>query len=508
MILTKVHYFHVIKTVKSLKYIVASRLTVFFLLLSIVFGCQEDGTVMQQTEASEKDSAPVELDLDRIQERDTLVAIVNNSSTGYFIYRGQPMGYEYELLTRLAEALDLTLEIQLTSSIDEAIQMLNSGRGDIIAYNIAVTTQFKELLAFTEHHNEVKQVLVQRKPVNWRQQKRHQIEDYLIRNPLALDGKEVWVPANSSYTARLKNLSEEIGGEIRIVEKELDSETLIRMVADGEIEFTVAKEDLALVNATYYPIIEVNTPISFPQKIAWAARTNAPELLEAVNGWIKGMKQEADYYVIYNKYYKSPKATIRRVRSDYSSLTGSTKSPYDEAINQAADSLNWDWRLLAAQAYQESRFDATAKSWAGAVGLMQLMPATGEMYGVTNMLSPQQSLQAAVAYMKWLDKIWEKYVPNNKERIKFVLASYIAGQGHVLDARRLARKNGEDPESWSSVSKYLLLKSKSEYYNDPVVKSGYVRGAEPVNYVREILTRYERYKQLVGEDSAMATIKT
>ncbi|MEM6842625.1 MAG: transporter substrate-binding domain-containing protein [Bacteroidota bacterium] len=492
---------------KSLIHILASRIAVFLFLLTIVFSCKEGGTTVQQTQAEMKDFEPITLDFDQIRERDTLIAIVNNSSTGYFIYRGQPMGYEYELLTRLAGALNLQLDIKLTNSIDEAIKMLNSGEGDIIAYNIAVTAQFKERMAFTEHHNEVKQVLVQRKPANWRQQKRHQIEDYLIRNPLALDGKEVWVPANSSYTTRLENLSEEIGGEIKIVEKELDSETLIRMVADGEIEFTVAKEDLALVNATYHSIIDVNTPVSFPQKIAWATRTNAPQLLDAVNGWIKGMKQEADYYVIYNKYYKSPKATLRRVRSDYSSLSGSTISPYDETIKQAADSLGWDWRLLAAQAYQESRFDAEAKSWAGAVGLMQLMPATGEMYGVTNMLNAQQSLQAAVAYMKWLDKIWKKYVPDDKERIKFVLASYNAGQGHVLDARRLARKNGENPESWRSVSKYLLLKSKPEYYNDPVVKSGYVRGAEPVNYVREILTRYERYKQLVGEDSAMATIK-
>ncbi|WKN46050.1 transglycosylase SLT domain-containing protein [Tunicatimonas pelagia] len=473
----------------------------------LVVACQEEGKMIQQAEVEKEDSDPVELDLGLIQERDTLIAIVNNSSTGYFIYRGQPMGYEYELLNRLAESLDLALDIKLTNSVDEAIQLLNSGEGDIIAYNMAVTAQHKERVAFTEHHNEVKQVLIQRKPPNWRQRKRHQIEEYLIRNPLALDGKEVWVPANSSYATRLENLSEEIGGEIQIVEKELDSETLIRMVADGEIDFTVAKEDLALVNATYHSIIDVNTPISFPQKIAWATRINAPDLLEAVNAWIRSMKQEADYYVIYNKYYKSPKATLRRVRSDYSSLTGNAISPYDGIIKQAADSLGWDWRLLAAQAYQESKFDARAESWAGAVGLMQLMPATGEMYGVDDMLNPNQSLNAAVAYLNWLDKIWEKYIADDRERIKFVLASYNAGQGHVLDARRLARKHGEDPESWSSVSKYLLLKSKPEYYNDPVAKSGYVRGAEPVNYVREILTRYERYRQLVGEDSAMAAIK-
>nr|WKN39097.1 transporter substrate-binding domain-containing protein [Tunicatimonas sp. TK19036] len=477
-------------------------------ILIWVSACKEEGELMQQGEEEQGDPSPVQYDLTQIQSRDTLIAILNNSSTGYFIYRGQPMGYEYELLTLLADALDLELEIKLTSSIDSAIKMLNAGEGDIIAYNMAVTSQHKERVAFTEHHNEVKQVLVQRKPPNWRQMKRHEIEESVIRNPLALDGKDVFVPTSSSYAIRLENLSEEIGGEINIVEKDLESETLIKMVADGEIDYTVAKEDVALVNATYYPIIDASTPVSFPQKIAWATRTNAPQLLEAVNAWIRGMKQETDYYVIYNKYYKSPKAILRRVRSDYSSLTGNTISPYDDAIKTAADSLGWDWRLLAAQAYQESRFDAEAESWAGAVGLMQLMPSTGEIYGVTNMHEPTESLRAGAAYLRWLDKIWQKYIPDEQERLKFVLASYNAGQGHVLDARRLARKYGKNPDSWADVSEYLLLKSDPEYYNDPLSKSGYARGAEPVNYVREILNRYERYKQLVGDDTAVASIST
>ncbi|MEQ9440761.1 MAG: transporter substrate-binding domain-containing protein [Cyclobacteriaceae bacterium] len=483
----------------------------FALILSSVTwmsACKEDGEVMKKSEAEPSEPSPVSFDLTQIQKRDTLIAILNNSSTGYFIYRGQPMGYEYELLTLLAEAMDLELEIRLTSSVDEAIRMLNAGEGDIIAYNMAVTAQHKERVAFTEHHNEVKQVLVQRKSPNWRQMKRHEIEEALIRNPLALDGKEVVVPVNSSYAIRLENLSEEIGGEINIVEKKLESETLIRMVADGKIDYTVAKEDVALVNATYYPIIDASTPVSFPQKIAWATRTNAPQLLETVNAWIRGMKQETDYYVIYNKYYKSPKAILRRVRSDYSSLAGNTISPFDDAIKSAAGSLGWDWRLLAAQAYQESRFDAEAESWAGALGLMQLMPSTGQMYGVSDMMVPEESLRAGTAYLKWLDKIWQKYIPEERERLKFVLASYNAGQGHVLDARRLASKHGKNPNSWADVSEFLLLKSDPEYYNDPVVKSGYARGAEPVNYVREILNRYERYKQLVGDDTAVAVAST
>ncbi len=136
---------------------------------------------------------------------------------------------------------------------------------------------------------------------------------------------------------------------------------------------------------------------------------------------------------------------------------------------------------------------------------MQLLPSTGELYGVTNMVDPEQSLKAGAEYLHWLDGIWAKYVPDVEERRKFVLASYNAGQGHVLDARRLARKYGKNPERWEDVAQFLLLKSQPEYYDDPVVKSGYCRGTEPVNYVREILHRYDRYRQLMHEGTLLAS---
>lgn len=477
------------------------------MLLALPTGCADErNRSSHEVESSSNLVPPVSLDLDQLAERGRLTAILNNSSTGYFIYRGQPMGYEYELLTRLAESLDLELDIEVTNDIEEAFRMLNRGEGDIIAFNLTVTAPRKERVAFTEHHNEVRQVLVQRQPEQWRRIKRHRLDKMLIRNPLDLEGKQVHVQKNSAYATRLANLAEEIGGDIGIIEKETDTETLIKMVADGEIDYTVADEDIALVNATYYPSIDVHTPVSFPQKVAWATRQNAPKLLSAINNWIQEMKQGTDYYVIYNKYFRSPKTTLKRVRSDYSSVAGEYISPYDELLRQAADTLGWDWRLLAAQVYQESKFDAKAKSWAGAEGLMQLLPSTGEMYGATDMLSPSQSLKAATAYLTWLDEIWTKYVPDEQERRKFVLASYNAGQGHVLDARRLARKYGKDPAHWEDVAHFLLLKSEPEYYNDPVVKSGYCRGSEPVNYVREILQRYDRYQQLVNQGTAVASV--
>lgn len=477
-----------------------------FLSVSFLVGsCRQNNneTKEQKMTSGNQLPEPIDFDLAKIKERDTLIAIVDNSSTGYFIYKGQPMGYEYELLNLLAKELDVKLKLIITNDIDEAFVKLNKGEGDIVAHNLTITKSRKEQVNFTLPHYQTKQVLVQRKPKNWRKMKIHEIEETLIRNPIDLIGKEVYVRKGSSYFTRLQNLSEEIGGDIMVIEgfADLETEALIKKVATGEIDFTVADDDVAKVNRTYYPNIDIKTAISFPQRIAWAVRKNSPDLLQGVNNWITKMQKKTAYYVIYNKYFKSPKASYLRATSNYSSVNGESISPYDKTIKIAAEKIDWDWRLLASQIYQESKFNPNAESWAGAVGLMQLVPATAEMYGASDLSNPKQSINAGVNYLKWLDQLWSKKVPDPEERIKFILASFNVGQGHVLDARRLAVKYGKDPQKWEgNVEVFVLKKSQSEYYLDPVVKSGYCRGEEPVKYVREIMSRYDKYKQLIVEN--------
>ncbi len=471
----------------------------FGVLLLVPVSCNYETATSASQHEQFKVPPPVSFDLDKIRKRGSLVAIIDNSSTSYFIYRGQPMGYEYELLNLLAKELDVRLELLITTDVNDAIIKLNRGEGDLIAHSLPVTLEYKKHVAFTEHHNEVRQVLVQQKPDKWQELKAHEIDKMLIRNPLELEGKDVYVKKSSAYEARLRNLNEETGGDI-IIHKmdDTDEETLIAQVAKGEIPYTIVDEDVARVSNIYYPNLDVNTAVSFPQKIAWATRKNAPELLQTVNEWILKMKKEADYYVIYNKYFKNPQASLRRLKSAYSTILDNGKiSPYDALIQNAADELGWDWRLLAAQIYQESKFKTDAESWMGAVGLMQIMPATAETFGIEDRTNPGESIRAGVTYLIWLDMLWKKYIPDAQERVKYILASYNAGQGHVLDARRLARKYGKNPNKWENVADYLQQKSNPEFYNDPVVYSGYCRGDEPVTYVKEILSRYQRYKQLV-----------
>ena len=478
-------------------------------LLFLLLACSPAGSDTQQADLLSfpfdddiQTDIPVHQDLEKIRNRGKLVAIVDNSSTSYFIYKGQPMGYEYELLSRLAKHLQVDLDIVITTNLEEAFEKLQRGEGDIIAHNLTVTKARQEQIAFTMHHKEVRQVLVQRKPKGYSRLKHHQIEDQLIRNPLDLAGKEVWVKANSAHYSRLVNLSEEIGADIAIREEDpkLDVESTLKRVAEGEIDYAIADENVARINAAYFKNLDVETAVSFPQRVAWGVRKNAPNLLGAVNNWISGIRKTPDYNVIYNRYFKNRTAMVNFARSNFASINGNQLSPYDKQIKKAAKSINWDWRELAAMVYQESKFNPEAESWMGAVGLLQLVPETAEIFGAEDPTIPEQNLKAGAAYINWLDGFWADDVADPVERRKFIMASFNVGQGHVLDACRLAKRFGKNPEKWNEVSEFLLKKSQPEFYNLPESKHGYCRGKEPVNYVKQIMQRANRYKQLITEE--------
>ncbi len=471
------------------------KLFLIFLLLTAAFiGCSK------KSKKVSRGDKPVNIDLAQIKKRGKLIAITGYNAYSYFIYKGQPMGYEYELLQRLGKYLNLKIEIKVESKIDKMFKMLNDGEGDLIAFNLTVNKERLKKVAFTHYHNITTQVLVQRKPPNWQRMRLDEIRDSLITSPLDLVGKTIYVRASSSYFTRLQHLSDEIGGDINIIQADssLNTEDLIRMVAKGEIDYTVADRNVAELNQAYYPNIDVSLEISLPQKIAWAVRKNAKHLLDTINVWIDIMRKKTDYYVIYNKYFKDRIAYARRRRSEYFALSTGRISKYDDLIKKYSEKLGWDWRLVASLIYQESQFNPDAKSWAGAVGLMQLMPQTAEQLGAQNPHDPIQSIKAGFKYLTWLNDFWKGYIIDKNERIKFVLASYNIGYGHILDAMRLAQKYNANPKVWfGNVEKFLLLKSKQKYYTDPIVRNGYCDGKETVKYVREILQRYEYYRKLI-----------
>lgn len=479
-----------------------------YLFLSLVFAllslnsCKErKGPGTEAAPRTRLDGPRVDRDLSALKKEGVLRAILVYNSTSYFLYRGQAMGFEYEMSKALARDLGLQLEVVVAPSIDSVFDYLNSGRGDLIAYGLTVTEPRQALISFTDYLYTTHQALVQRKPEGWRRMARHRIDQQLVKDAIELIGDTVHVHRRSSYFERLENLSQEIGGAIVIdtVEGNYNTEDLIAMVVDGKIRYTVADYNVAAINQTFFPSLDVETPISLSQRIAWGVRKNAPELEQAINLWLADARRGSDYHYVYNKYYKHKKAYRRRVESELYSKNSGIISPYDELIQQYADSLGWDWRLLASVVYQESRFDPSAESWAGAMGLLQIMPETANDLGLADPSDPAASLEAGSRY---LDQLYQRFahIPDSVQAQKFALASYNCGYGHVLDAQRLAARAGLDSTRYDRATEIYLLKlGEYQYYSRPEVRYGPVRGREPYHYVRQIFARYQHYRRLVPQ---------
>ena len=430
----------------------------------------------------------VTYDLPQMKDSGELVVLTLYSSTSYFIYRGQEMGFQYELSEQFAKSLGLKLRIEVARNVPDLVRKLRNGEGDMIAYNLPITKELKDSVTYCGEEVVTHQVIVQRAGGKGK----------VLTDVTQLVGKEVYVKPGK-YFDRLTNLNKELGGGIKIRKVEADSitvEDLITQVYQGKIDYTVCDNDLARLNTTYYPNLDIRLPISFDQRASWAVRNECPLLAEAANKWHKENLTSPAYNASMKRYFEISKSIIH---SPILSLREGKISHFDKLFKKYAKEIDWDWRLLASLAYTESNFDTTAVSWAGARGLMQLMPVTARAMGLPpgKESNPEESIKAAVKYIDATNRAL-KVIPDKKERIKFILASYNAGLGHISDAMALARKYGKNELVWEhNVEKFILLKSNEEYFTDPVCRNGYFRGIETYNFVRDILSRYEVYKQKI-----------
>ena len=468
------------------------------LLLTVALGLSSCGPDQRSRKLVDKTEKPVDYDLQQILDKGVLRVITTYSPTGYFIYKGRTMGFEYELFKRLADHLQVRLEVVLARNVDSVIPMLNRGEGDIIALGYTITTDRKELVDFTEPYLITHQALVQKKPDNWRKMTLDQIGETLIKDVTELIGDTISVRKNSSYYRRVKELSNEIGGKvyIDILPGSMSDEEIIQKVAMGEIRYSVIDYNKAAIHKSYFPVIDVSTPVSLSQRIGWAVRKTSPELLNIINEGLFEIKSKPDYNVIYRKYFENRKYFNRRLDSEYYTGVTGKFSKYDEMVKKYSKDLGWDWILVKSLIYQESMFRNNRKSWSGAQGLMQLMPETAEELGVSDLNDPEQNIKAGSLYLKRMHSYWE-HIPDSIQRIKFAMASYNCGYGHVKDAQRLAEKYGKDSLTWDNgVDFFVKNLSNPTYFNDPIVKHGYARGSEPYDYVRDIFERYQNYKTI------------
>ena len=239
-------------------------------------------------------------------------------------------------------------------------------------------------------------------------------------------------------------------------------------------------------------------------KLAWAVRTDNTELADSLRSWYK--PEIAESVKRKEKALFSTQSIHRRVYAPMLNTQAGIISNYDHLFKRYAPIARWDWRLLAAQCYQESCFDPKAYSWAGAKGLMQIMPETAKHLGLaeSDVYEPELNIYAAARYINELNTRFTD-IRNPEERKFFILASYNGGFFHIRDAMALAKKNGKNPHKWIHVAEYVLKLSTPEYYNDPVVKYGYMRGSETANYVSAIYSRWQKYRGVRNASSLAPT---
>ncbi len=397
------------------------------------------------------------------------------------------MGYDYDFVSRFAADKNLVLELKVATNLNSMIEMLDTGAIDLIAYEVPITAEYKSRVLHCGVENITHQVLVQPR-TNASER---------INDVTELVGKDVYVEKDSKYQHRLQNLNSELGGGINIFPIDRDTlitEDLIAMVSEQKIPLTIVDSDIAKLNKTYYSDLDITLEVSFPQRASWSVALDKRWLADSINQWIKGEQPKNTQAWLLKRYFELSKS---EPSIDNYQFSGNRISPYDDLFRKYARKIDWDWRLLAAQGYSESRFDTTVISWAGARGIMQIMPSTARAFGLDadRIANPEANIATAIEILTILNKSLAKHVPNEEERRKFVIAAYNSGIAHIYDAIALAHKYGKNPQIWDgNVAEALLMKSKPEFYNDEVCKYGYFRGRQTVTYVAQVMKFYQRAK--------------
>ena len=426
-------------------------------------------------------------DLTDIKRHGVLRIVTRNNAATFFLWRGEQVGFEFELLREFAKRHGLHVEVVIAPRHASLFEMLERGAGDIAAASLPMDVPPRtDAVAMTRPFNYVYDYLVAR----------HDDDSVLGIEDLA--GRAVTVRRSSAHWHTLERFRDAgLKLDIAPAPEDAETETLIAAVGEGRIDLTVAASHVLDIELGFRTDVRKAFSLRGPVALGWAVRRDNSELLAALNEFLDKEYRGLFFNVVYQKYFENPvrMQLHRKHRVDHAHAD--SLSPYDEIVQREAAKHHFDWRLIVAQMYQESRFNPKVRSPAGAIGLMQMLPRTAREFGVGKLRDPEQSVRAGVSYLAWLHSRFEPEL-TVKDRIWFALAAYNAGFGHVTDARKLA--SGEldlDPDRWfDNVEVAMRLLSKRAYYRNTT--HGYVRGREVVKYVREIRERYRSYLQTTG----------
>ena len=424
-------------------------------------------------------------DWKQIKESGVLRLLTYNGPTGYFLWKGVLMGWDYDLAIAFAEKHKLQLQIVVVPFEQSLVQWLKEGRGDIAGSFTTFTPERQaQGVAFSTPYTEVAEQVLSNK------------QDPAITAPKDLKGRTLTLRAFSPFSASARELRETAPGVRIETAPPADSYMrLINQVAEGKLDATIMDANTAQIEASLRPELIAGMTVGEPRPKGWMLMPQNRKLIREINRFIKEFRSGETYPEMVRLYLEPDSRYRKRMQARI--VPGADISPFDKLVKTSAVEYQFDWRMVVAQMWQESSFNPKAESPAGAQGLMQVMPRTAEDMGFKPPLfDPERGIQAGVKYLRWVHNRFPDSLEED-ERLWFTLASYNAGLGHVLDARHLAEELKLDPNQWfGNVETAMLKLSEPRYFEK--ARYGFVRGAEPVAYVRNISKLYKAYSEVAS----------
>lgn len=422
------------------------------------------------------------------RDPNVITFVTINSPNTYYINSDQEFaGLEYDLAKAFLTFLDNGKQVEfiVVDSVQEAIETLVNNKADIAAADLTATEAREKIIDFSTPYQNVQQQVVYNK----------QLTQKPARNIKRLVGKELVVPASTSFVERLKEYTKDEPALQWVAREEMHSENILEEVADGKVEYTIADDHLVSVLKNFHPNLRVAFSFGKAEKIAWGfGKDRKPKLLLEVNAFFSKIKHDGTLRNLIDRYHGNSKRLKPLDVNAFLKRSHVRLPPYKKLFKEAQEITNIDWRMLAALSYQESHWDTFNTSPTNVRGLMMLTEVTSDRMGVKNRLDPKESIPAGAKYLNLMIDTIPDRVPF-PDRIYMALASYNVGYAHVEDARVLAQRLGLSPNTWVDVKKALLKLNNPKYYNK--AKYGYCRCAQPVIYVEsirsyfKILSRFE-----------------
>ena len=436
-----------------------------------------------QAEADPWARPRVDRDLRDIRKDTLRVAVVADP----MVYEERPgavSGLEFELLERFAAHLDIPVQAVVLQHADSLVPVLQRGAADIGAAQLGPGSPTAMYVAYSEPFARTAPVLVSLRP------ERRQATP-ADRGP---DPEVFWLPRHHPFAS--DSMKWQLPDSVSLrVNSALDPMALLYSVELGRVSHAILPEITAQHKAKVFPNLQFGPVVGAQVPLVFALRRNARELRTALDAWLNE-RDEQEFRAVLMASYLHPLPAPGPLRYSSRALpdTGDI-SPFDGVFRRQDAHMPWDWELLAAIAYKESRFDTTAESHKGAQGLMQMMPRTAKRFGLDTSSVAEDQVHAAARYLVRLDSIWMRTVKDADQRLCFVLASYNSGPAHVRDAQQLARSLGLDPARWEhNVERTLILLAEPRYYMRRDVKAGYAKGSATFMYVRDIIGLYQRLR--------------